>query len=490
MQQIRKLSRSFKERAKLIINIWQNIKQFIEKLGLPQPLQDTIFVFSLIVLLGTTGWIEYNFKAFTDNKNEAPPITLRLIPSLGEKTESVLRPSSSEVTSLTFNPSSKTLVSGSLDGTISLFDMQTEPIKLLPTSQFSTEGITDTIQKKNYTNESQVWSLAFIFDSNSKSDSEPNTLISVHEDIFKQKDFSQEEKQNDKSGIGLWKVSSSSKNQGNKLELNFLKMTLLEDRENAFWPFAFSFDGQFLASDSESDGIIKLWKYNEKTNKFEQIKQNPMASISNNTPTITAVAFNKNNDIVVSGNDDGTIRLWRISSDKNNFSYVNKLNHGTNEFENQINNEISVLTFSSTENYSTENYLLASGSSDGTIKLWKLKKTDKPNFKADEKFITLKHPKEINSLAFSHNGQILASGSDDGSIKLWDLSKVWKLSKVEEIRTLRSHPDAITSLVFSPDDKTLASGSADETIKIWQANSKILAGWRQPPLLRLSTMAF
>ncbi len=93
---------------------------------------------------------------------------------------------------------------------------------------------------------------------------------------------------------------------------------------------------------------------------------------------------------------------------------------------------------------------------------------------------TLKgHNRGINCLAFQPSGKngdspILVSGSR-GEIKLWDLTKS------ELVATLSEHPwilpglvDEVNSLAFSPDGQTLVSGGADSTIKIWHMGARDL----------------
>jgi WD40 repeat protein len=64
-------------------------------------------------------------------------------------------------------------------------------------------------------------------------------------------------------------------------------------------------------------------------------------------------------------------------------------------------------------------------------------------------------------LAFSPDSTILASGSYEGTIRLWDLA-----TAKERVR-FTGHEGGIKALAFSPDGKTLASGSNDTTVLIW-----------------------
>ncbi|NJM74361.1 MAG: WD40 repeat domain-containing protein [Scytonema sp. RU_4_4] len=152
--------------------------------------------------------------------------------------------------------------------------------------------------------------------------------------------------------------------------------------------------------------------------------------------------------------------------------------------------------------FSKDGKLLASGSEDKTIKLWK---RDGSLFKE----IDNKSP--VKSLAFSPDGEVLISGDDDKTIKLWNIR-----SKAHPIK-LPKQEDSVKSVDFSPDGKrfvsasgwgitlweqngkltknfpilhtaqvnsvkfidnnTIASGSDDKTIKIWRIDGKEIASW-------------
>ena len=73
------------------------------------------------------------------------------------------------------------------------------------------------------------------------------------------------------------------------------------------------------------------------------------------------------------------------------------------------------------------------------------------------------HTSRAYSVAFSGDGRVLASGSWDGTIKLWDVASG------RELRTLAGHGHGVYKAVFSPDARRLASASRDGTVKVWDA---------------------
>jgi WD40 repeat protein/DNA-binding SARP family transcriptional activator len=110
---------------------------------------------------------------------------------------------------------------------------------------------------------------------------------------------------------------------------------------------------------------------------------------------------------------------------------------------------------------SRDGRIVASASSDNTIRLW-----DALTHQPIGAPLT-GHSEPVTGVAFSPDGHTLASSSVDGTVRLWDLDLHEQLGDA-----LGGHVGAVLAIAFSRDGNTLASSGADRTIRFWDARSR------------------
>ena len=159
------------------------------------------------------------------------------------------------------------------------------------------------------------------------------------------------------------------------------------------------------------------------------------------------MSFSPDGTTLASGSDDGTVKLWDVATHENIATLQ--------EFGKSV----------ESVSFSPDGTTLASGS-DAGVKLW--------DVATHENINTLWHTGWVHSVSYSPDGTTLASASTDGTVKLWDVATH------ENIATLQEFGKSVESVSFSPDGTTLASGSTDGTVKLWDVathtNIATLAG--------------
>ncbi|HLO83496.1 MAG TPA: serine/threonine-protein kinase [Nostocaceae cyanobacterium] len=158
---------------------------------------------------------------------------------------------------------------------------------------------------------------------------------------------------------------------------------------------AFSPQGNILASGS-SDRTIRLWSLQNFTNP--ELKNHPghklLGTLAGHTWAVLAVAFSPDGQILATGSDDNTIKLWEVNTGQ----LISTL----------VGHSWSVVALAFTPDGET----LISASWDQTIKLWRV------STKAE--IATLcGHGDSVNTIAVNPVDQLIASGSRDKTIKLW-----------------------------------------------------------------------
>ena len=237
---------------------------------------------------------------------------------------------SGTVWSVTLSPDGQTLASGSSDNTIKIWKLGSGKLRR------TLSGHSDAIMSITLSPDGQILA----------SGSRDNT-------------------------IKIWKLGSG------KL------LRTLSGHSDAIRSIAFSPNGQILASGS-SDNTIKIWKLG--SGKL-------LRTLSGHTERVISVALSPDGQLLISGSVDKTIKIWNLSSGK-----LLRTLSGHSDWVNAV-------------AISPNGRTLASGVGE-ILKIW--------DFKTGVLLHTLpSHSSDITSVSFSANGKRLVSGSGDKTIKIW-----------------------------------------------------------------------
>ena len=152
---------------------------------------------------------------------------------------------------------------------------------------------------------------------------------------------------------------------------------------------------------------------------------------------VVAVAFSPDGKYVASGSRDGTARVWEAQTGRE----IARMTHEA---------DVTALAFSPDGKY------VASGSRDGTARVWEAQ--------TGREIARMTHEADVTDLAFSPDGKYVASGSRDGTARVWEAQTGHEVARM-------SHEDYVVAVAFSPDGKYVISGSWDDTARVWEAQT-------------------
>lgn len=91
---------------------------------------------------------------------------------------------------------------------------------------------------------------------------------------------------------------------------------------------------------------------------------------------------------------------------------------------------------------------------DATIRIWDAKN-------GEQRLVLSGHTDYVNALSYNLDGSLLVSGSEDNTVRIWDAETG------QQLLVLEGHSNKVHTVAFSPDGRRILSASEDGTIRIW-----------------------
>lgn len=167
-------------------------------------------------------------------------------------------------------------------------------------------------------------------------------------------------------------------------------------------------------------------------------------SLAGHRHTVTSLAITPDGRLLASGSRDGTVRLWDLPQG----DLLGVLRgHST---------WVSIWAIA----ISADGKRLASASDDLTIRVWEL---------SSRRTVAILrgHSESIRAVGWSPDGRLIASASRDETVRLWDTESGKEVARLP-------HGNTVRAVVFSPDGKTIISGGADDLIRLWNVATRKL----------------
>lgn len=173
-------------------------------------------------------------------------------------------------------------------------------------------------------------------------------------------------------------------------------------------------------------------------------QEGPVTTLIGHVLEVTCVAVSRDakNPLIVSGSEDGTVRVWDILQ----------------RYERLVWNHNSPVRAVTCTGLGASTNLCLTGAADGKGRLWDLSATsNKPLLELQGQ-----HRGAVSAVAFSPDGKLCVTGGVDKEIQLWDVATGQLRYKFPTL-----HRGGITSLQFALSNQVLSAGT-DNTLRLWQ----------------------
>jgi len=287
-------------------------------------------------------------------------------------------------------------------------------------------------------------------------------------------------------------------------EMSVVLVTGSYDHEIRFWEAWSGICSRTIARSGESGQVNRLAispdkrllaaAIHKKVYIYEiaSASSTPLTCLDAHTMNVTSVSFHSEGKWLVTGSEDGTIRIWDLRSTQVHRTYdngapVNDVCVHPNQgeliscdqagcikqwdlSENLCSHELTPAGDVPIRSVSlaSDGSCLVAGNNKGKCYVWKIneEKSDLPRYQAVTKFSA--HKKYITRVLLSPDVRYLATCSADTTVKIWSISTNYEF---KQEKVLQGHQRWVWDCAFSADSAYLVTASSDHTARLWEMAS-------------------
>jgi WD40 repeat protein len=239
------------------------------------------------------------------------------------------------------------------------------------------------------------------------------------------------------------------------------------------WAVAVSADGRRVIS-GDMEGSLRMWDVGS---------GREMRTLKNQGDWITTVAISSDGHRAISGDSEGTLKVWNVESGRELWTRKGHAAHVINVSISADGRRAVSASGRTPKVWDVESGRMVrtlrghagrvcdvAMSADGRwvlsasgrmLKVW--------DVESGLVMRTLRsHTGKVYAVAMSADARWALTGSDGGTITMWDIAKGI------ELRTLEGHVAAVSAVALRADLRRAVSGSSDQTLKVWD-----LERWRE-----------
>ncbi|MEW2397129.1 XRE family transcriptional regulator [Streptomyces sp. NPDC046862] len=213
--------------------------------------------------------------------------------------------------------------------------------------------------------------------------------------------------------------------------------TQLPGRESAVTAMAFGADGRVLVT-GDGEGTVRVWR------AVDPHRPRELSALPRTAGPVRAVAVSTDSRLVAVGDESGTVGVWDIG-DARRPRLASRLPADGG----------AVVGLGFGPGGRT---LVAAAR--GGIRLWRLSDPRRPRALA-----ALRVSAAVTAMAFRRDGRALATGHTDRTVRLWEVTASG--AGLRELSVTPGHTGEVRALAFAPDGRTLATGGTDFTVRLW-----------------------